>query len=65
MPAAAQRVAVIGAGPSGAIVSDSLVKEQAFQTIRVFERKSGIGGTWCMLASHLFLVQRLMVSISI
>ncbi|KAH7129078.1 hypothetical protein EDB81DRAFT_871743 [Dactylonectria macrodidyma] len=46
MPATAQRVAVIGAGPSGAIVTDALVKEQAFQTIRVFERKSGIGGTW-------------------
>lgn len=41
-----QRVAVIGAGPSGAIVTDALAKEQAFNTIRVFERKAAAGGTW-------------------
>lgn len=42
----AKRVAVIGAGPSGAIATDALVKEQAFETIRVFDRRGAIGGTW-------------------
>ncbi|KAL3462019.1 putative dimethylaniline monooxygenase [Aspergillus heterothallicus] len=41
-----RRVAVIGAGPAGAIATDALVKEQAFDTIRVFERQEAIGGTW-------------------
>ncbi|PLB48598.1 thiol-specific monooxygenase [Aspergillus steynii IBT 23096] len=41
-----RRVAVIGAGPAGAIATDALVKEQAFDTIRVFERQDIPGGTW-------------------
>lgn len=41
-----RRVAVVGAGPSGAIATDSLVKEQSFDTIRVFDRRAGVGGTW-------------------
>jgi cation diffusion facilitator CzcD-associated flavoprotein CzcO len=41
-----RRVAVIGAGPSGAIATDALVKEQAFDTVRVFDRRAGVGGTW-------------------
>ncbi|KAK1517027.1 thiol-specific monooxygenase [Colletotrichum costaricense] len=41
-----KRVAVIGAGPSGAIATDALVKEQAFDTIRVFDRRPIPGGTW-------------------
>ncbi|KAF4986470.1 hypothetical protein FDECE_15939 [Fusarium decemcellulare] len=41
-----RRVAVIGAGPAGAIATDALVKEGAFETIRVFDRRAGIGGTW-------------------
>lgn len=41
-----RRVAVIGAGPAGAITTDALIKEQAFTEIRVFERKGGAGGTW-------------------
>ncbi|KAL2844794.1 putative dimethylaniline monooxygenase [Aspergillus pseudoustus] len=41
-----RRVAVIGAGPAGAIATDALVKEQTFDTIRVFERQDVIGGTW-------------------
>lgn len=41
-----RRVAVIGAGPAGAIATDALVKEQAFETIRVFDRRGTIGGTW-------------------
>ncbi|KAH8881781.1 FAD/NAD(P)-binding domain-containing protein [Thozetella sp. PMI_491] len=43
---AKKRVAIIGTGPAGAIATDALVKEQAFDTIRVFERQSRIGGTW-------------------
>ncbi|KAK1752805.1 putative monooxygenase [Echria macrotheca] len=46
MPSRARRVAVIGAGPAGAIVTDALAKEQAFDTIRVFDRRPVIGGTW-------------------
>ncbi|KAH7329607.1 thiol-specific monooxygenase [Stachybotrys elegans] len=46
MAKAARRVAVIGAGPAGAIVTDALVKEQAFDKIRVFERRHTPGGTW-------------------
>ncbi|KAI6089451.1 FAD/NAD(P)-binding domain-containing protein [Hypoxylon rubiginosum] len=46
MTVKARRVAVIGAGPAGAIATDALVKEQAFDTIRVFDRRAGIGGTW-------------------
>ncbi|KAK0631224.1 thiol-specific monooxygenase [Immersiella caudata] len=42
----AQRVAVIGAGPAGAITTDALFKEQVFSTIRVFDRRPIIGGTW-------------------
>jgi uncharacterized NAD(P)/FAD-binding protein YdhS len=46
MPIKAKSVAVIGAGPAGAIATDALVKEQAFETIRVFDRKPVIGGLW-------------------
>lgn len=42
----ARRIAVIGTGPAGAIATDALFKEQAFDTIRVFERQVGVGGTW-------------------
>ncbi|USW53485.1 Putative flavin monooxygenase, FAD/NAD(P)-binding domain superfamily [Septoria linicola] len=46
MASKTRRVAVIGAGPSGAITTDTLVKEQAFDNIRVFDRRAGVGGTW-------------------
>ncbi|TPX08033.1 uncharacterized protein E0L32_010233 [Thyridium curvatum] len=42
----AKRVAVIGAGPAGAIAIDALVREQAFDVIRVFERREAAGGCW-------------------
>ena len=45
MPAA-KSVAVIGAGPSGAIAVDALVQEQAFDVIKVFERQEKAGGCW-------------------
>lgn len=41
-----KRVAVIGVGPAGAISIDALVKEEAFDVIRVFERREGPGGCW-------------------
>lgn len=41
-----KRVAVIGAGPSGAITVDALAQEKAFDVIRVFERREGPGGCW-------------------
>ncbi|KAL5320927.1 hypothetical protein ACEPPN_011737 [Leptodophora sp. 'Broadleaf-Isolate-01'] len=39
-------VAVIGAGPAGAIAVDALAQEKAFDTIRVFERREKAGGCW-------------------
>ncbi|KAK1623436.1 hypothetical protein BDP81DRAFT_332067, partial [Colletotrichum phormii] len=42
----AKRVAVIGLGPAGAITIDALAKEQAFDIIRVFERREAPGGCW-------------------
>lgn len=42
----AKRVALIGLGPGGAITLDALVKEKAFDVIRVFERKDAPGGCW-------------------
>ncbi|KAK7523008.1 uncharacterized protein IWZ02DRAFT_260202 [Phyllosticta citriasiana] len=41
-----KRVAVIGAGPAGAIAIDALAKEKAFDIIRVFERREAPGGCW-------------------
>ncbi|KUI61837.1 Thiol-specific monooxygenase [Cytospora mali] len=41
-----KRVAVIGAGPSGAIAVDALAQEKHFDVIRVFERREGPGGCW-------------------
>ncbi|KAJ5893254.1 dimethylaniline monooxygenase [Penicillium taxi] len=46
MAKGSRRVAVIGAGPAGAIATNALLKEQAFGIIRVFERQKIVGGTW-------------------
>ena len=43
---AIKRVAVIGAGPAGAITIDALAQEKVFDTIRVFERREAPGGCW-------------------
>lgn len=40
------RIAVIGAGPAGAIAVDALAQEKCFEVIRVFERREGSGGCW-------------------
>ncbi|KAG9258454.1 dimethylaniline monooxygenase [Emericellopsis atlantica] len=45
-PRPIKRVAVVGAGPSGAIAIDALAREQAFDIIRVFERREAAGGCW-------------------
>ncbi|KAF3763086.1 FAD/NAD(P)-binding domain-containing protein [Cryphonectria parasitica EP155] len=42
----AKRVAVIGAGPSGAITVDALARENVFEVIKVFERRDRPGGCW-------------------
>lgn len=49
MPAV-KRVAVIGTGPAGAISIDALAREQAFDIIRVFERREAPGGCWSVEA---------------
>ena len=36
-------IAIIGAGPAGAICVDALAQEQEFDTIRVFERRETAG----------------------
>jgi cation diffusion facilitator CzcD-associated flavoprotein CzcO len=41
-----QRVAVIGAGPSGLAAVRALRDENAFDTIRLFERRDRVGGIW-------------------
>ncbi|KAL3420686.1 dimethylaniline monooxygenase (n-oxide forming) [Phlyctema vagabunda] len=41
-----KRVAIIGAGPAGAISIDAFAQEHAFDLIRVFERRERPGGCW-------------------
>ncbi|POS71601.1 hypothetical protein DHEL01_v210007 [Diaporthe helianthi] len=41
-----KRIAIIGAGPAGAISIDAFAQEQAFDIIRVFERRGRPGGCW-------------------
>jgi len=45
-----KRVAVIGAGPAGAIAVDALAQEKTFD-IRVFERQERAGGCWYVCAN--------------
>lgn len=44
-------VAVVGAGPAGAIAVDALAQEKAFDIIRVFERQEKAGGCWYMTST--------------
>jgi cation diffusion facilitator CzcD-associated flavoprotein CzcO len=44
-------IAIIGAGPAGAICVDALAQEQEFDTIRVFERREKAGGCWSAICS--------------
>lgn len=41
-----KRVAVIGAGPSGAAAAEALRQAETFDVIRVFERRGETGGAW-------------------
>ncbi|KUJ13570.1 putative dimethylaniline monooxygenase [Mollisia scopiformis] len=41
-----KRVAVIGAGPSGFAAVKALSDENAFDTIKLFERRDRVGGIW-------------------
>lgn len=45
MPAI-KSVAIIGAGPAGAIAVDAFAQEKSFDVIRVFERREKAGGCW-------------------
>lgn len=51
-------IAIIGAGPAGAIAVDALAQEKAFDVIRVFERQEKAGGCWyvdvTLIYSHIF-----------
>jgi len=42
----AKSIAVIGAGPAGAITVDALMQEKTFDSVRVFERQDQSGGCW-------------------
>jgi cation diffusion facilitator CzcD-associated flavoprotein CzcO len=46
-------IAIIGAGPAGAITVDALAQEQAFDSIRLFERRENAGGCWLVPLSLL------------
>lgn len=55
MPGTAiKRVAIIGAGPAGAISIDALARENKFDVIRVFERREGPGGCWSVYIITIF-----------
>jgi hypothetical protein len=41
-------IAVIGGGASGAVVLDSLIQEQLFEKITLFERRDVLGGVWVL-----------------
>lgn len=52
-------VAIIGAGPAGIISIDALAQEQAFDRIRVFERREAAGGCWLVSCPRNLFVQPL------
>jgi cation diffusion facilitator CzcD-associated flavoprotein CzcO len=54
-------VAIIGAGPAGAIAVDALMQEKEFDVIRVFDRQERAGGcwyTWAWRQMHLSYADR-------
>lgn len=48
VPGQVKRVAIIGGGASGAITLDSLVQENHFEKITLFERRDVLGGIWVL-----------------
>jgi cation diffusion facilitator CzcD-associated flavoprotein CzcO len=51
-----RRVAVIGAGPSGLAAVRALSDENAFDTIRLFERRDRVGGIWQVLFLYMLRI---------
>lgn len=47
-PGTIKKVAIIGGGASGAIALDSLLQEQKFEEIVLFERREILGGIWVL-----------------
>jgi cation diffusion facilitator CzcD-associated flavoprotein CzcO len=58
-----KRIAIIGLGPAGAIAIDAFAQEQAFDLIRVFERREAPGGCWFVLHTRHY-VRRLLTQFS-
>ncbi|KAL3420988.1 hypothetical protein PVAG01_07433 [Phlyctema vagabunda] len=54
-----KRVAVIGAGPGGAVTVDALAREKKFDKIRVFERRDKAGGIWIWDSNQNFKIPSL------
>lgn len=48
VPHKVKSIAIIGGGASGAIALDSLVREQKFERIVLFERRDVLGGVWVL-----------------
>lgn len=48
VPGQVRRVAIIGGGASGAVTLDSLVQENHFDAITLFERRHILGGIWVL-----------------
>lgn len=48
LPRKVKSVAIIGGGASGAIALDSLIKEEKFEKIVLFERRDVLGGVWVL-----------------
>lgn len=48
VPHKIKSVAIIGAGPAGAISLDAILKEKLFDKVKVFERGTKIGGVWAI-----------------
>ncbi|SCU92906.1 LADA_0G00254g1_1 [Lachancea dasiensis] len=52
LPKEIRSVAVIGAGPVGAGLTKALVNEKSFDKIKVFEKRSTLGGLWNYTKPH-------------
>lgn len=48
VPKDVKKVAIIGGGASGAIALDSLVQENHFEEVVLFERRNVLGGVWVL-----------------
>lgn len=48
-----RRIAIIGSGPSGLSAIKALSDENVFDTIRLFERRDRVGGTWYVKVNNI------------